>query len=364
MNHRILFLPADPATAATCLDVDDDGRVLARTPLAPGATMPPVPAMGRTVLVVAGDAVRIERIELRAHSAAQARAAAKALLSARLARPAELHVALDADATAAERTVASLEPALLRGWLARAEAFGLRAGAVVPEPLLLPRPADDTDPVQVLDAGDRWLVRGPRLAFSAAPALASQVLGDRPRTFVEGGIEALAAGALRPEVDLLQEAFALDSARARPIARRRLAWLALALLASPLVLEGAQTLRLELAARSLDSRARAVLRDALPGAAGDAGALARRLREVREPQVFAAATGALFAAVAARAGTHLVELEYQRGDRVRAVVFHPGPDDIEALRAALAADGWTLVEGGSTETPGGLRTGLVLEPSA
>ena len=180
--------------------------------------------------------------------------------------------------------MASLEPALLRGWLARAEAFGLRAGAVVPEPLLLPRPADDTDPVQVL--------------------------------------------------------------------------------ASPLVLVGAQTLRLELAARSLDSRARAMLRDALPGAAGDAGALARRLREVREPQVFAAATGALFAAVAARAGTHLVELEYQHGDRVRAVVFHPGPDDIDALRAALAADGWTLVEGGSTEAPGGLRTGLVLEPSA
>ncbi|MEN1939659.1 type II secretion system protein GspL [Luteimonas sp. MJ174] len=368
MSKRILFLPADPAGAATLLDMDGDGRVLARTTLRPGATAAQAPGMTHTVLVVPGQAVRIDRLDLVAHSAAQAQAAARALLSTRLARPDALHVALDGGASTTQRTVAAVEPGLLRDWLARAAAFGLVADAAVPEQLLLPVPVPDDDAtVRVLDAGDRWLVRGHGLAYVAAPSLAAQVLGERPRIPVEGGLEGLAARALQPEVDLLQGDFAPASTRARPANRRRLAWLAAALLASPLLLVAAQALRMELAARALESRATATAREALPAAAGaDAGAdsLAPRLQAAREPRAFAAASGALFAAVSARPGTHLLELEYQRGDRLRALVFHVSAKDIEALRSTLAADGWRMVEGTSSETPGGLRTGLVLEPEA
>src|SRR5690606_2153018 len=118
------------------------------------------------------------------------------------------------------------------------------------------------------------------------------------------------------------------------------------------------------------SRAAAVLEAAAPAAADGAAAAgaaeepAARLRAAREPRAFAAATGALFAAVAARPGTHLVELEYTRGDRLRALLFHGDAADLEALRGALRADGWELVEGGSVNVAGGLHTGLVLEPSA
>src|SRR5690606_24255539 len=105
----------------------------------------------------------------------------------------------------------------------------------------------------------------------------------------------------------------------------------------------------------------AIAREALPGA-GDGGdatdSLAMHLQAAREPRAFSAASGALFAAVATRPGAHLVELEYRRGDRLRAVVFHASADDIEALRRALAGDGWRLVQGSSSETTGGLRTGL------
>ena len=364
MTKRILILPADPAAAATCLDVDASGRVLSRAALQPGDPAPPMPAAARTVLVVPGDAVRIDCLELHAHSAAQAQAAARALLGDRLAHRAELHVALDADASASRRTAASVAPDLLRGWLARASAFGLHPDAAVPEQLLLPVPTDN-DTAHVLDADGRWLVRAAGLAFSAEPQLAARIVGGRRVVRLEGDIEDLAARASRPDVDLLQGSFFPASARAKPASRRRLAWLAAALLASPLLLAGAQALRLELAARALESRAERTLREAFPAADDTrADALQARLQAAREPAVFAAASGALFAAVAARPGTHLVELEYQRGDRLRAVLFHRNSDDIDILRGALAADGWQLVEGGVSEVPGGLHTGLVLEPGA
>lgn len=367
MNTRILFLPADPGASATCLDLAGDGRVLSRAELSPGTVAPASATATRTVLVVPGEAVRIDHIALKAHSAAQARAAAQAMLAERLARPASLHVALDAGAASDARTVASVEPAALHEWLARAADFGLRPDAAVPEQLLLPAQSDDAQAVHVLDAGERWLVRGPGLAFCATPALAVQVLAGREQLPLHGGLEACAARALHPDVDLLQGAFAPASAQAGKPRWRRLAWLAAALVASPLVLVAAQALRLELAAHALESRAGALVRDALPGNAGGDGvganALARQLRAAREPRAFTAASGALFAAVAGRAGTHLVELDYLRGDRLRAVVFHAVADDIEAIRGALAADGWTLVEGGSSDVPGGLHTGLVLEPS-
>ena len=185
---------------------------------------------------------------------------------------------------------------------------------------------------------------------------------------LEGDMERCAAAARQPVVDLLQGEFLPDSKRARPASRRRLAWLGIVLLASPLLLVAAQALRLELAARALEARAAAVIADALPVAgaaqAEQAAPLQQRLQAAREPRAFAAATGALFAAVAARPGLHLVELEYQRGDRLRAILAHPGADDLEAVRAALAGEGWRLVEGGSRDAPGGLRTAISLEPDA
>jgi general secretion pathway protein L len=366
MNHRILFLPADPAAAATLLEVDGDGRVRTRVPLPPGHVAPPAGAVASTVLVVPGEAIRIDRLDLPAHSAAQARAAARALLAPRLARPQPLHVALDDARAGTLRRVAAVDATLVQGWLDRAAAHGLAVDAAVPEQLLLPLPEIPGD-AHVLVAGDRWLVRAGDLAFVAEPALAARVLGDRARVVLDGDPTRFAAGALHPEIDLLQGEFVPASKRARPAGRRRLAWLVAALVASPLLLVAAQALQLTLAARALEARASAIVRDALPATGTSADGpdgLDAQLQGAREPRAFAAATGALFAAVAAQPGVHLVEFEYQRGDRVRAVLAHPRAEDLETLRATLAGDGWRLVEGGSRAGERGLRTALSLEPGA
>lgn len=367
MNHRILFLPADPAAEAILIEVDGDGRVRTRVPLPPGHAAPPAGAVASTVLVVPGEAIRIDRLDLPAHSAAQARAAARALLAPRLARPQPLHVALDDARAGTLRRVAAVDAALVQAWLDRAAAHGLAVDAAVPEQLLLP-PPEAPGAAHVLVTGDRWLVRAVDLAFVAEPALAVRVLGDRGQVVLDGDPTRFAAGALHPEIDLLQGDFVPASRRARPAGRRRLAWLVAALVASPLLLVAAQALQLTLAARALEARASAIVRDALPatGATSADGpdGLDAQLQAARAPRAFAAATGALFAAVAAQPGVHLVEFEYQRGDRVRAVLAHPRAEDLEALRATLAGDGWRLVEGGSRDGERGLRTALSLEPGA
>lgn len=360
MNTRILFLPADPAAQPPLIELDGSGRVHARSMLAPGTAGPPPSAPTHTILVVPGASVRIDALQLDAHSAAQARGAAQALLADRLARPGPLHVALDAN-TQARRLVAALDPGVLHAWLERAAGLGITPDAAVPEQLLLDAP-EDREAVHVVDAGDRWLVRGHGLAFVAEPALALQVIGQRRRIPVDGALDALATRARAAAIDLLQADFLPAAKRTRP-AGRRLAWLAAALLASPLLLVGAQAMRLERSAHVLEARAVDAIHTALPATAtADPSTTAALLQAAREPQDLTLASGALFAAVAAQPGTHLLELEYHRGDRLRAAVFHPAAGDIDAMRAALAAKGWRLVEGGSSDSPGGLRTGLTLEP--
>ena len=373
MTTRLLLLPADPRAHARCVHLDDAGGVLAQAMLSPEAPAqpPPFPTATRTVLVVPGAEVRTLWLELPAHSQAQALAAARVLVAEGVAVPGDLHVAVAGAGEDGMRAVAVVERARLRGWLDRAAALGMAADSALPEQLLLPPPgAGDGEAARVFDAGDRWLVRAAGLAFSAEPDLAAQVLDDRPRkTANHDDFERAWSRARAPEVELLQAGFAPASGRGAADAgsRRRLAWLAAAVLASPLLLVAAQALRLELAARGFESRAAATLQAALPAGAAEAatpGALRARLADAQAPEGFAAASGALLAAVAARPGARLESLDYRRGDSLRATLFHPAAEDLESVRAALAAEGWRLLDQGSGADAGGLVTDIAVEPAA
>lgn len=371
MTTRLLLLSAHPELPSQCLHVDDGGHILERTWLKLGDPATPAFAMAatRTVLVVPGADARALWLDLPAHSPAQALAAARLLLADHLARADDaLHLAIAPRLGTASRLVVVVERSVMQDWLAHAAALGMTADAVVPEHLLLPAADDDT--IRVVDAGDRWIVRGQALAFSAEPALAEQILAGRERVAVTTAeLERLFAAATTaaPQIDLLQYDFAPAANRQAVIAPyRRALWLALALLMSPLLLTAAQALRYELAARGLEARADEVARALLP--AGDAAAsaddLRARLRAALAPEAFAGATQALFSAVGRTRGAHLHALDYRREDAVRATLIHATPEELETIRAALAGSGWRLVEGGSVAGDGNLRTELMLEPGA
>lgn len=361
-NTRLLWLAPAPGTPAHCLDLDRHGGVLAEAWLDEAATTAVASAnTARCVLVVPGAEVRVAWLDLAAHNAVQAAAAARVLLADALASADDLHVAVAPARSVSPPSmpttwlVAAVERQRLRGWLARAAALGLAADAVVPEQLLLP--TVQAPALGVFDTGGRRLVRGERLAFSAEPALADLVVGGRRCSPVDAA--SVYPSALAPDIDLLQAEFALRPPQEHGGRRRRLAWLALALLASPLVLEAAQAVRLEVSARQLEARADAL---AGPGAAGGPhGDRAADLQALATGATPTDAAAALFAAVAAIPGTRLDALEHRRGDLLRATVAHPKPMDLESLRDRLAAGGWRLAEGGSVAAAGGHRTTIALE---
>lgn len=372
MSLRLLLLSPRADLPSRALHVDGSGRVLERSgPLLARASAAGFAAGAtRTVAVVPGTQARALWLALPAHNPTQALAAARVLVEDGIATREGLHLAIAPRQGDATRLVVVVDRAVLQDWLARAEFLGAVADAVVPEQLLLPEP--DGDAVRVFDAGDRWIARGDGLAFSAEPALAAQVLAGRPQLAVSATEyeQWLATTAAAPAIDLRQYEFATRDDRTSVAAPyRRALWLAIALLASPLLLVAAQALRYEVAARGLESRAATMARAVLPGDAnpsGDADPTARlqaRLRGVQAPEQFAAATAALFAAVAGTRDASLHALDYAREDALRATLVHGTPEDLESVRGALAASGWRLVAGGSVAADGGLRTDLLLEPA-
>jgi general secretion pathway protein L len=371
MRTRLLLLSADPALPSLCLHVDNAGHILERAILESGHPLAATPQepVARTILVVPGTDARALWLDLPpAHSAAQALAAARLMLADHLARADDtLHLAIAPQQGTAPRLVVVVERLVVQEWIARAGALGVTPDVVVPDHLLLP-PADG-DVLRVADTGDRWLVRGQSLAFSAEPVLAAHILADRQWLPVDTAeLEPLfAAAALAPAINLLQYQFAPATSTPTGAASWRLSlWLALALLVSPLLLTAVQAVRYELAARAIETRAHDVARALLPAndAAGSIDELHARMRAAQAPEAFAAATHALFGAVTRTPGAHLQALDYRRGEPLRATLHYRVTEDLETIRAMLADSGWQLVAGDSAASGGGLSTELKLEPEA
>ncbi|MBW8310860.1 MAG: hypothetical protein K0M64_02390, partial [Rhizobium sp.] len=269
---HLLVLSADPGVPDLERFADTQGHRLERLP--PGATP-------RRVLAVPASELALHRLEMKAATPAQARAAAWHLLDGRLAQPREaLELAVGADGD--RRWVAVFTPAARERWLARAAARGFLPDAVLPDCLLLPEPTDEGEAFVAADTG-LWRVRGHQLAFSAEPALAAQVLGSRPHTRVDASpaIESLLLrGAQAPAFALDLRPPRADKPQAGAVPARRLAALAAALLLSPLLVWAAQGLRHELGAARAEASANAALLAVAPDAAGPGRPLARARAEL------------------------------------------------------------------------------------
>lgn len=373
----IVLLPHATGADATCLRIDADGRVLSRhrpdvdSPLTASPAQPVV----RQLLAVPGSECLSCWLDLPARNPVQALAAARVLVAAHVAGPIDtLHLAIaPMAADGGSRQVVAIESATMQAWLDRATALGMTPDAVVPLPMLLPPPeppaAGTTSEVVVAEIDGHWLVRGEQLAFAAEPALAEQIIGDRPRRLLTAADaeSAFAANALMPPIDLLQYAFARQSTHRQGWpAYRRAAILAAVLAVSPLVLLTAQAIRYELAARALQSQTAALARTLMPTLEEGANPLPpirARLAEFQAGGGFAHATATLLAAVAATDGAELDALSYAGGE-LQATLVVPSPPALEQIRGALFDAGLELTENDGGKTNGRSRYTITVRTSA
>ncbi|APP86083.1 type II secretion system protein GspL [Xanthomonas hortorum pv. vitians] len=366
MSTTVLLLTTDATAQAIAVRVDAHGQVLSQR-----AASAPFEASARCVLVVPGVDVQLRWLTLPGRSTAQSIAAARLQLAEHLAVETQtLHVVIaetaEADGT---RLVAAVESAVMQQWLARAAQLGVTPDAVVPDCLLLEPGADGADGADgaaaVMDWDGRWLIRAAGLACSLEPEAARMLLGERaplqpPTSDPALAIACFARCATRTPINLRQHAFAAKPATLRMVTPRRLAALAALVLLSPLLLLLAQTLRYEIGARMLQSRAAAQL--GVHDAAAVPAALQARRHAGAAVDTLALQLGSLFAAVDAIPAAELDQLDYQSAQPLRATLLHTDAASVQQLSARLAEAGWRLQPGTSQSEDDRLRTPFVLEP--
>ncbi len=324
-----------------------------------GASPPPDDAV---VAVVPADAVTLHWAELPARSPAQALAAARLLVAeASATPPGELHVAVGAgDGEGTERPIAVVGMAAMAGWLTDLVAHGVDPVAMIPAPLLLPRP--DEGYVRGMIAGSS-LVRSRTTGFADEARLTEMIVGA-------ASLETLDRDALDRSVAAAAAAIPLDL-RQGPFARRRrigidwalirrLVVLGAAILLVTLAIDLMRIAKYSFGADALQARADALGRTGL--ARGETVTdvdrqLAERLSGVRGPGLgFTTTTAAVYAAVRATPGTELTSLDFQSNGDLRIGVGAARESLPTDLKRALEAAGFT-VTAGTFQTTNGRVTG-------
>ncbi|HEX8486289.1 type II secretion system protein GspL [Sphingomonas sp.] len=321
----LLFLPAGDSGYRWWRIADE--RVVAQ-----GDGVPPGDAP--VVAIAPADAVALHWAELPSRSPAQASAAARILAAEASATPvADLHVAIG-DEGQGERPIAVVDGDMMRAWLADLAAAGVDPAAVLPAPMLLPRP--DHGFVRGEIAGFP-AVRGRATGFADEARLTALVTGGEvPATLDRAAVQAAVIAAVAsPALDLRQGAFARRRRRAIdwPLVRR-LALLGLAILGVTLAIDLVRIARYSLAADALTARADALARTGLPRGETVTDAdrqLDERLSQVRGPGLgYSATVATIYDAVRATPGTELTAFDFQANGDLRL--------GISCEREALATD--------------------------
>ena len=339
---RLILIPALGNVPAPYLVVDAGGTVHERGHLLPDAAA--IPPTLRTVAVVPGTDVMARWLDLPSGGSAQVRAAALWALRDSLAAPADrLSVTLGAPGPAGEpRLVLVVNQALLSAWTDYLDVLGVRADVLVPDMMTLPVSAAD-DALSMVAFGPSLALRGHRFAVAVQPDLLDLVRGDQPIESEAALERALVAAALNPPVNLLA-GVDRDGSRGGG-GWRRAAQLAAVLLISPLVLTLASAARDDLAARRIEAGTRDLIRTRLPDLAASTDPVAeinRRLEVAAPPGGLTAAAAALFTAVEGVEGAELDSFVADPETGVRATVSYPAYQDLDSLRAAMAAAGMRL----------------------
>lgn len=333
----LLFLPAGDA-GYRWLRMGDAG-LMARGDGLPAGDDP-------VVAVTPADAVTLHWAELPTRSAAQATAAARLLAAEASAAPvSELHVAVGDDGEG-NRPIGVVGAGMMQAWLEQLAASGIDPVAVVPAPLLLPRP--DQGFVRG-DIAGQGVVRGRTSGFADEARLTDLITGDAPPVQLDRSAldAALVAAAADPALDLRQGPFA----RRRGFAIdwrlvRRLTLLAATILAVTLAISLVRLARYSFAADRLEAQADALAATALPRGetvTDPARQLDERQRRTIGPGLgFGATAAAAFAAVRTVPGTEITAIDFTPDGALRLSVATEREALATDLKRALEHAGFTV----------------------
>jgi general secretion pathway protein L len=317
----------------------------------------------RVAAIVPGEAVSLHWLEVPVGLApAQAIAAARFMAAEVSVQPiTEVHVAVGPEVEGDSARAVALVPAVtMAGWLGRLQAHGIDPDAVIPQPLLLPRPEEGF--VRYNRGGEILLFRSRKDAFAAEPELGSLIVGDAPVQALERDAFEAAIGeqVAKPLVNLCQGAFAK---RARWKTKwpqvRRLAVLGLAILLVTVAMQIVSTLRYTYAADKLELEANALAGETLrrSGPLSNAPAMMeQRLTELRGAGVgYSSVASVLFEAVRSTPKAELTAMTFVPDGSLHTTVQGDTPATLAKLQGHIQTVG-LIVDAGPLRTGGGRST--------
>ena len=312
------------------------------------------------VAVAPADAVTLHWADLPDRSTAQAVAAARLLAADASVTPiGDLHVAVGREAEGVERPIGVVSSLWMNEALAALAAEGIDPDAVIPAPMLLPRPEQG---YVRADLGGEGVVRGTTSGFADEARLTELVTGGvAPTVLGRDELETAIAGAVAaPVLDLRQGPFARRTKVAIDWALvQRLAWLGVAILTVTLLISIVEIVKLNLAASAMEARADALARTALPRGETVNNAdrqLGERLARLRGAGLgFSGTAASVFAAVGAAPGAELRALSFDGAGRLRATVAVQNEGLITDITQRLRRQGFIVTQS-TAQNVGGIFT--------
>jgi len=331
------------------------------------APPPPDAEPPRIVSVAPAEAVALHWADLPDRSLAQAIAAARIVVNEATAAPlADLHVAVGREDAAEERPIGVVGVDRMRAWLAELAVQGIDPDAVIPAPMLLPRP--DQGYVRA-DLAGHGVVRGATSGFADEARLTELVTGDTPpETLDREAVEAaIVAAAAAPALDLRQGPFAKRRRRAIDWALiRRLGWLLLAIVVVTLLINIFRILRTEIAAAGIEARTAMIAQQGLPAGTtitDPERQLAARLAGMRGGGLgFSRTAGAVFGAVQAVPGTELTALNFGADGALKVTVTAQNEAQANDLKNRIEDLGFTVDASTFTANAGQVSGDLTVTP--
>lgn len=341
MSATVLFLPRADTEEWRWLRLTEDAVS------GHGEGIPPTAAGDIVTAIAPPDAVTLHWAELPDRSLAQSVAAARILVTEASAGPiGDLHVAVGLEPGRSDRPIGVVARDRMAGWLASLAGLGIDPAAIVPAPMLLPRP--DEGYVHA-DLGNGGAVRGATSGFADEAPLTGLVTGGvTPEPIGREALEqSIMAAVAAPALDLRQGMFARRRRRAIDWALvKRLAALAALVFAVTLMIDLVRIGKYSFGADALDARAAVIARTGLPrGAAqGDPDRLlAERLARLRGPGLgFSRIAAAVFAAVRQVGGSEVTRVDFDANGDLRVGLSADGEAQANAVKQGIEAAGLSV----------------------